>query len=59
MMWYGSGGMGPLMVLVGIPMLVFWAGIGGLVVCGVATVAKQHRPGVTCIAPGLQGGRQC
>jgi putative membrane protein len=45
MMWYGNGGMGPLMVLGGILMLLFWAGIIGLVVWGVATLTKRYSPG--------------
>ena len=45
MMWYGNGGMGSLMVLGGILMLLFWVGIIGLVVWGVATLTKHYSPG--------------
>ena len=45
MMWYGNGGMGALMVLGGILMLLFWVGIIGLVVWGVATLTKHYSPG--------------
>lgn len=44
MMWYWNGGMGFWMVLGGILMLLFWAGVIGLIVWGVATLIRRDSP---------------
>jgi putative membrane protein len=43
MMWYG--GMGLWMVLGMVLMLLFWVGVIGLVVWGIAAPARRHGPG--------------
>ena len=45
MMWGWSGGMGLWMVLGMVLMLLFWAGVIGLVVWGIAALTRRYGPG--------------
>lgn len=45
MMGFWGGGMSLWMVLGGLLMLVFWAGVIGLVVWGIAALAKRYGSG--------------
>ncbi len=45
MMWYWSGGMGLWMVFGMVLMALFWAGVIGLVVWGIAALTRRYGPG--------------